>query len=52
MLSALTLLPAALLLGRWAYWPFWPMYGSEHKDAQGSGAGWRASSADVPAPCG
>ena len=36
MLSALTLLPAALLLlGRWAYWPFRPMYGSEHKDARG-----------------
>ena len=36
MLSALTLLPATLLLlGRWAYWPFRPMYGSEHKDARG-----------------
>jgi putative drug exporter of the RND superfamily len=36
MLSALTLLPAALLLlGRWAYWPFRPMYGSEHKYARG-----------------
>jgi putative drug exporter of the RND superfamily len=36
MFSALTLLPAALLLlGRWAYWPFRPMYGSEHKDARG-----------------
>ena len=36
MLSALTLLPAALLLlGRWAYWPFRPMYGSAHKDATG-----------------
>ena len=36
MLSALTLLPAALLLlGRWAYWPFRPMFGSEHRDAQG-----------------
>ena len=36
MLSSLTLLPAALLLlGRGAYWPFRPMYGSEHKDAQG-----------------
>ncbi|MEO5709693.1 MAG: MMPL family transporter [Nocardioidaceae bacterium] len=36
MFSALTLLPAALLLlGRWAYWPFRPMYGSEHKDAKG-----------------
>jgi putative drug exporter of the RND superfamily len=36
MLSALTLLPAALLLlGRWAYWPFRPMYGSEHKDTRG-----------------
>jgi RND superfamily putative drug exporter len=36
MLSALTLLPAALLLlGRWAYWPFRPMYGSEHRDTKG-----------------
>ncbi|CAN5405105.1 MMPL family transporter [soil metagenome] len=36
MFSALTLLPAALLLlGRWAYWPFRPTYGSEHKDAKG-----------------
>ena len=36
MFSALTLLPAALLLlGRWAYWPFRPMYGSEHRDATG-----------------
>jgi putative drug exporter of the RND superfamily len=36
MISALTLLPAALLLlGRWAYWPFRPMYGSEHRDTKG-----------------
>ena len=36
MFSALTLLPAALLLlGRWAYWPFRPMYGSEHRDTKG-----------------
>jgi RND superfamily putative drug exporter len=36
MFSALTLLPAALLLlGRWAYWPFRPMYGSEHGDTKG-----------------
>ena len=37
MLSALTLLPAALLLlGRGAFWPFRPMYGSEHReDARG-----------------
>jgi RND superfamily putative drug exporter len=36
MLSSLTLLPAALLLlGRWAYWPFRPMHGSEHKDTRG-----------------
>lgn len=36
MLSSLTLLPAALLvLGRWAYWPFRPRYGSEHTDTRG-----------------
>ena len=36
MFSSLTLLPAALLLlGRWAYWPFRPMHGSEHRDTQG-----------------
>jgi putative drug exporter of the RND superfamily len=36
MLSSLTLLPALLiLLGRWAYWPFRPMYGSAHHDATG-----------------
>jgi RND superfamily putative drug exporter len=34
MLAALTLLPAALvLLGRRAFWPFRPEYGSEHRDA-------------------
>ncbi len=36
MLSSLTLLPAALvLLGRRAFWPFKPAYGSEHHDAEG-----------------
>jgi RND superfamily putative drug exporter len=36
MLASLTLLPATLLLlGRWAYWPFRPVYGSEHKDTKG-----------------
>lgn len=36
MLSSLTLLPAALvLLGRWAYWPVRPRYGSEHTDTKG-----------------
>ncbi|QBR93050.1 MMPL family transporter [Nocardioides euryhalodurans] len=36
MLSSLTLLPAALvLLGRWAFWPFLPRYGSEHTDTKG-----------------
>ncbi len=36
MLAALTLVPAALvLLGRYAYWPFVPRYGSEHPDAKG-----------------
>jgi putative drug exporter of the RND superfamily len=36
MLSSLTLLPAALLLlGRWAYWPFRPLYGSQHSDTRG-----------------
>src|SRR4051795_314301 len=36
MFSSLTLLPAALLLlGRWAYWPFRPAFGSEHGDARG-----------------
>ncbi|QZY29022.1 MMPL family transporter [Nocardioides coralli] len=36
MLSSLTLLPAALvLLGRAAFWPFRPAYGSEHTDTKG-----------------
>jgi putative drug exporter of the RND superfamily len=36
MFSSLTLLPALLmLLGRWAYWPFRPMYGSAHHDTTG-----------------
>ena len=36
MLAALTLLPAALvLLGRRAFWPFQPRYGSEHTFEQG-----------------
>jgi RND superfamily putative drug exporter len=36
MFSTLTLLPCLLmLLGRWAYWPFRPMYGSPHSDATG-----------------
>ncbi len=36
MLAALTLLPAALtLLGRKAFWPFQPHYGSEHGDERG-----------------
>ena len=36
VLSSLTLLPAALvLLGRRAFWPFMPAYGSEHTDARG-----------------
>ena len=36
MLSSLTLLPCVLLLlGRGAYWPFRPEFGSEHRDAQG-----------------
>jgi len=36
MLSSLTLLPAGLvLLGRRAFWPFMPAYGSEHTDTQG-----------------
>jgi RND superfamily putative drug exporter len=36
MLAVLTLLPAALLLlGRAAYWPFRPAYGSEHPDVTG-----------------
>ncbi|MDP3894067.1 MMPL family transporter, partial [Nocardioides sp.] len=35
MLAALTLLPAALvLLGRRAFWPFMPAFGSEHTDAR------------------
>lgn len=34
VLAALTLLPAALvLLGRGAFWPFRPTYGSAHRDA-------------------
>ena len=36
MLAALTLLPAALvLLGRRAFWPLMPHYGSEHRDTRG-----------------
>ncbi len=36
MFSSLTLLPAALLLlGRKAFWPFEPAFGSEHKDSKG-----------------
>ncbi len=36
MLSSLTLLPMALvLLGRRAFWPLMPRYGSEHQDAKG-----------------
>jgi RND superfamily putative drug exporter len=36
MFSSLTLLPAALVLvGRWAFWPFAPKYGSEHTDTRG-----------------
>jgi putative drug exporter of the RND superfamily len=36
MLASLTLLPAALLLlGRSAYWPFRPKYGSPHTDTRG-----------------
>ncbi len=36
MLSSLTLLPAILvLLGRWAFWPFRPEFGSEHTDTKG-----------------
>ena len=36
VLSSLTLLPAALvLLGRLAFWPFAPAYGSEHTDTRG-----------------
>ncbi|HZJ04043.1 MAG TPA: MMPL family transporter [Nocardioidaceae bacterium] len=36
MLSSLTLLPAALLLlGRKAFWPYPPRYGSEHRDSKG-----------------
>ncbi len=36
MLAALTLLPAALtLLGRRAFWPFQPRYGSAHGDEDG-----------------
>ena len=36
VLASLTLLPAALvLLGRKAYWPRQPAYGSEHTDTQG-----------------
>ena len=36
MLAALTFLPAALaLLGRAAFWPFRPTYGSEHTDVRG-----------------
>ncbi len=36
MLSSLTLLPAVLvLLGRAAFWPVLPRYGSEHRDTRG-----------------
>ncbi|HSE72429.1 MAG TPA: MMPL family transporter [Nocardioidaceae bacterium] len=36
MFSSLTLLPAALvLLGRKAFWPFEPAFGSEHTDTKG-----------------
>ena len=36
MLSSLTLLPAALtLLGRRAFWPLMPRFGSEHTDTKG-----------------
>jgi len=36
MLSSLTLLPAGLLLlGRKAFWPYLPRYGSEHLDSKG-----------------
>ena len=36
MLSSLTLLPAALvLLGRRAFWPFRPEFGSQHRDSEG-----------------
>ena len=36
MFSSLTLLPAALiLLGRRAFWPLMPRYGSEHRDTKG-----------------
>ncbi|HET6624932.1 MAG TPA: MMPL family transporter [Nocardioidaceae bacterium] len=36
MLAALTLLPAVLvLLGRAAFWPLLPRYGSEHRDTRG-----------------
>jgi RND superfamily putative drug exporter len=36
MLSSLTLLPMALvLLGRAAFWPLMPRYGSEHSDTRG-----------------
>ncbi|HET9859414.1 MAG TPA: MMPL family transporter [Nocardioidaceae bacterium] len=36
MLAALTLLPAALvLLGRRAFWPLMPHFGSEHRDTRG-----------------
>lgn len=36
VLAALTLLPAALvLLGRAAFWPFRPAYGSPHRDSAG-----------------
>ena len=36
MFSSLTLLPAAMvLLGRGAFWPFLPRFGSEHTDTRG-----------------
>ncbi|WP_445257273.1 MMPL family transporter [Nocardioides aurantiacus] len=37
VLASLTLLPAMLvLLGRVAFWPFMPTYGSEHRDERGA----------------
>ena len=43
MLAALTFLPAVLvLLGRAAFWPFRPQYGTEHRARPRLGAGRRA----------
>ena len=48
MLAALTLVPSVLLLlGRAAYWPFRPAYGSEHADAKGHLGEGRAAGRDV-----